>query len=388
MNLDEPGLHRPVARQPRGHLREPDRRARRGRHRARRSQGRAQHAASAPGERVVLADIDGPGHDPPHLDDVPAGAARGHAGALHRGLLRRRRPSRASRCRSSTSSACRTDARSRTTRRSIAVQEGRGFNSYVPMPFGEHVRIEATNGGARSIILYYQVDYTLAAARRRRWATCTWRSGARTRPCRSATSSSSTGSRARVASSAARRRPRDRRGRLVRRGRGEGVPRRRRRAADDLRHRARGLRRQRVGHGRAQRARTAARRSASVRARPRPARLRRLLPLARARPDHVRDRPAGHDPADRREVLPARRRGHARGVRDDEPGRGRGLALRRRAAIPRVGHRRAGRRLLRDVLRVLPAPATGAPRSTSPPRSPTSNAARGRPPIRWRRSPP
>ena len=42
-----------------------------------------------------------------------------------------------------------------------AVQEGRGFNSYVPMPFGEHVRIVATNGGERSIILYYQVDYTL-----------------------------------------------------------------------------------------------------------------------------------------------------------------------------------------------------------------------------------
>ena len=42
-----------------------------------------------------------------------------------------------------------------------AVQEGRGFNSYVPMPFGEHVRIVATNGGERSIILYYQVDCTL-----------------------------------------------------------------------------------------------------------------------------------------------------------------------------------------------------------------------------------
>jgi hypothetical protein len=43
-----------------------------------------------------------------------------------------------------------------------AVQEGRGFNSYVPMPFGQHVRIVATNGGPRSIILYYQVDYTLS----------------------------------------------------------------------------------------------------------------------------------------------------------------------------------------------------------------------------------
>ena len=96
--------------------------------------------------------------------------------------------------------------------------------------------------------------------------------------------------------------------RLVRRGRGEGLPRRRHRPADDLRHRARGLRRQRVGHGRAQRARTAARRSSvGPRDRAEP-RLRRLLPLARPRPGHVRARPAGHDPADRRDVLPRRAR--------------------------------------------------------------------------------
>ncbi len=42
-----------------------------------------------------------------------------------------------------------------------AVNEGRGFNSYVPMPFGRRVRVELVNGSTRKAILYYQVDYTL-----------------------------------------------------------------------------------------------------------------------------------------------------------------------------------------------------------------------------------
>ena len=42
-----------------------------------------------------------------------------------------------------------------------AVQEGRGFNSYVPMPFRRGVRVELVNGGDRRSMLYYQVDYTL-----------------------------------------------------------------------------------------------------------------------------------------------------------------------------------------------------------------------------------
>ena len=43
----------------------------------------------------------------------------------------------------------------------IAVNEGRGFNSYIPMPFRKRVRIELTNGGEKRALLYYQVDYTL-----------------------------------------------------------------------------------------------------------------------------------------------------------------------------------------------------------------------------------
>lgn len=42
-----------------------------------------------------------------------------------------------------------------------AAQEGRGFSSWVPMPFRGHVRMTLTNAGARTAVLYYQVDYTL-----------------------------------------------------------------------------------------------------------------------------------------------------------------------------------------------------------------------------------
>jgi hypothetical protein len=42
-----------------------------------------------------------------------------------------------------------------------AIQEGRGFNSFVPMPFHDRIRIEYVNAGDRRGHLYYQVDYTL-----------------------------------------------------------------------------------------------------------------------------------------------------------------------------------------------------------------------------------
>lgn len=42
-----------------------------------------------------------------------------------------------------------------------AAQEGRGFNSYFPMPFRRHVRVQLTNSAPRPIDLYYQIDYTL-----------------------------------------------------------------------------------------------------------------------------------------------------------------------------------------------------------------------------------
>ena len=42
-----------------------------------------------------------------------------------------------------------------------AVQEGRGFNSWIPMPFRRHLRVEVTNGSPRRAELYYQLDLTL-----------------------------------------------------------------------------------------------------------------------------------------------------------------------------------------------------------------------------------
>ncbi|MHB8466603.1 MAG: glycoside hydrolase family 172 protein [Acidimicrobiales bacterium] len=42
-----------------------------------------------------------------------------------------------------------------------AAQEARGFNSYVPMPFARHARVELVNGTSKRALLYYQIDYTL-----------------------------------------------------------------------------------------------------------------------------------------------------------------------------------------------------------------------------------
>jgi len=43
------------------------------------------------------------------------------------------------------------------------VQEGRGFNAYIPMPFRDGIRVEFTNGGNEPTDFYYQIDYTLEA---------------------------------------------------------------------------------------------------------------------------------------------------------------------------------------------------------------------------------
>jgi hypothetical protein len=42
-----------------------------------------------------------------------------------------------------------------------AINEGRGFNSYLPMPFRRSVRVEFENAAERAIYLYVQIDYTL-----------------------------------------------------------------------------------------------------------------------------------------------------------------------------------------------------------------------------------
>lgn len=42
-----------------------------------------------------------------------------------------------------------------------SINEGRGFNSFIPMPFRESVRVEFVNGDDRPHLLYFQIDYTL-----------------------------------------------------------------------------------------------------------------------------------------------------------------------------------------------------------------------------------
>ncbi len=42
-----------------------------------------------------------------------------------------------------------------------AIQEGRGFNAYFPMPFPGSVRVELVNGAPRAVTLYFQLDVTL-----------------------------------------------------------------------------------------------------------------------------------------------------------------------------------------------------------------------------------
>jgi D-arabinan exo alpha-(1,3)/(1,5)-arabinofuranosidase (non-reducing end) len=42
-----------------------------------------------------------------------------------------------------------------------AVQEGRGYNATFPMPFRRKIRVELWNASARAFPLYYQIDYTL-----------------------------------------------------------------------------------------------------------------------------------------------------------------------------------------------------------------------------------
>jgi hypothetical protein len=43
----------------------------------------------------------------------------------------------------------------------VAVNEGRGLNATFPMPFARHLRLEFTNGSDTATVLYFQVDYTL-----------------------------------------------------------------------------------------------------------------------------------------------------------------------------------------------------------------------------------
>ena len=205
----------------------------------------------------------------------------------------------------------------------VAVNEGRGFNSTIPMPFADHLRMEFENCSDVPTVLYYQADYTLEPAMP---TGCGYLHASFRRENPTTLRSdfviteglAGPGAFPRVQPGG----PGPRRGHVVRGRRGEGVSRRRHHQPHHLRDWAGGLRRQRLGHGRP---RHPVWRVHPRRSRPRchraavTTRLRRPVPLARPRPDHVCHRPQSDRTADRGGSLPSRpggRDGRHRGRRE------------------------------------------------------------------------
>lgn len=56
-----------------------------------------------------------------------------------------------------------------------AIQEGRGFNSFIPIAFHKHIRIEITNAADVDTSFFYQLDYTLGAEADDGYLHCTFR---------------------------------------------------------------------------------------------------------------------------------------------------------------------------------------------------------------------
>lgn len=113
-----------------------------------------------PGERVVLADIEGPGT----IRHVwctfpPARPERMRALLLEVFYGEATEPSISVPLLDFFAVTC---GRPRAfTSALTSAQEGRGFNAYYPMPFRDRVRVEVMNGSPRRTLLYFQIDYTL-----------------------------------------------------------------------------------------------------------------------------------------------------------------------------------------------------------------------------------
>jgi len=113
-----------------------------------------------PGERVVLADVEGPGTER-HvwLTIPPAPSERMRAVRLEVFYDGMAEPS---------VSVPLVDFFGAPLGRPVplvtalsAIQEGRGFNAYYPMPFERRLRFELVNETGGRLLLYYQIDYTL-----------------------------------------------------------------------------------------------------------------------------------------------------------------------------------------------------------------------------------
>ncbi len=120
----------------------------------------APNRSVAPGERIVLADIEGPGR----VRHVWMTFRQAAPEAMRAVMLEVFYDGRAE---PSISVPC-LDFFGLPHGRMVhcvtaltAVQEGRGLNAYFPMPFAKHMRVELTNAGTRPILFYYQIDCTL-----------------------------------------------------------------------------------------------------------------------------------------------------------------------------------------------------------------------------------
>ena len=333
----------------------------------------------APGERVVLADLRGPGTLRHVWCTVPPGRPEVMRALVARSVLRRRATSRAS-------SVPLLDFFALPHGRPVAyasvltsAQEGRGFNAYFPMPFRDahagrvHERVVAPD----------RCSITNSTTRSGRCPTtpgsCTSRSGARTRPRCGATSRSSTGFRGpgRFLGCAIGVRPID-----AGSWYGEGEVKVYRDGDDDWPTicgtgledyvgSAWGMGAHHAPYAGAPLDVRRARRVVLL-----DPRLRRVLPLARRRPDRLHRRVARHDPADRHARLPRRaRKTTMDAYLASNPPAGAGWAQRPAPGRDRHGHLRASRRLQRRRVRLLPRRAGGTARRRRRAPSPTSNGA-------------
>ena len=115
-----------------------------------------------PGERVVLADLEGPGTVRHIWCTVqPAPPERLRALVLEVHYDDRPEPSVSVPMLDFFGVGC--GRPTAFTSALTAVQERRGFNSYVPLPFHSRIRMTFVNGSDRPVVLYYQVDVTLSS---------------------------------------------------------------------------------------------------------------------------------------------------------------------------------------------------------------------------------
>jgi hypothetical protein len=115
------------------------------------------------GERVVLADLDGPGVVRHFWCTVPAAAPEAMR-ALVLEVFYDGRDAPSISVPLLDFFGCAQGRLVPFTSALTSAQQGRGLNAYFPVPFAEHLRVELHNAAARPTILYYQLDFALVSS--------------------------------------------------------------------------------------------------------------------------------------------------------------------------------------------------------------------------------